>query len=497
MLPTLTVETFPDLSVKESVAVDTAVHDEAFNKIRKGTARLPRDDWQTLDASLNRSEDVLRLDGPSGETLIRGRFDRLNREGTTREVTVASAEKDVIETPPVPPVTFDGIIAFPGSVGRIVLDESPTVAAPPGSFSDGGLDSDAIDQHTVGNASRGEIAREQLAQFGDEVRFENEVIEDIDGDLVFEATVEANSEESLADVGFSSGSVGIGSKRNITVSPDNQNIIGDLTIVSDERLSPTHIRALGAGRGPKQVTAESQIDSYSGGRKRFATVTDRNINTQPRLQGLANTLVKEIELFDTFVEVEATVVDEDLNRGDFVTLKLPEEGIDQRVRVVELREIFDEEGARQRVTLSTRRRLRPSEREKQVPRATQQYQRANESFLTERQETSGFDTIGSGEVQRLSIYDFPELIASEERVDLLVEGRASANGNFPGGVDVTVNGTTIDTISGGSQFLKRFDLRGDLNPGTNLITASPNSKGDLNLSLSVELRRRGDTPTRS
>ncbi|WP_226479157.1 phage tail protein [Natrinema amylolyticum] len=66
---------------------------------------------------------------------------------------------------------------------------------------------------------------------------------------------------------------------------------------------------------------------------------------------------------------------------------------------------------------------------------------------------------------------------------------------YPSDVTITVNGTSVATIAGDdtSSWDETVDLTGELQAGSNTITAEPADRGELNLILSSELFRRGRT----
>ncbi|SNZ18181.1 hypothetical protein SAMN06269185_3282 [Natronoarchaeum philippinense] len=67
------------------------------------------------------------------------------------------------------------------------------------------------------------------------------------------------------------------------------------------------------------------------------------------------------------------------------------------------------------------------------------------------------------------------------------------NSYYPTDVTISVNGTDITTVSGdsSSSWSETVDLTGELTPGQNTITATPATRGQINLILSSELFRRG------
>jgi hypothetical protein len=495
MQPTLAVETFPDLTQQESVVCDSVTQTDRFGEIRTGSATISRSAWDAIDTALNRRDDVLRVDAPDGETLIRGRFDRLARENRSRVITVASGELDLQQAEPIDSVTYLSNASKPGAVAFQLLQgagvpEPATVTNGLIAFGHGGFFSENdFSAVTVGNASFAEVLREQAAILGHEVRVRN-TVDSSEGKFIYDFLSNA---EVLRDLGTYDDSDVRGSIRGVTLSPSNGNIIGEPSVTQDTRVDATHIKAFGAGEGPKQITATVAADDFSTGRKVFEQVISKEVSEQDRLQALAESRLREIRRIPQLQEVELTVVDEDLVLGDFVQVDLPDANISEELRVVELIDRIDAEGRRQEVTLSTRRQSRPRERQRQPVRSVRQFETGTQGFLTDRQLTSGFDDIPGGHPQRLVVFDFPEKIIDQKRVDLLVEGRANPDGFVPSDVAVEVGGVTVATISGGGEFRKRIDVTADIGPGETTITATPDTEGSLALTLSVELRRRGDT----
>jgi len=66
---------------------------------------------------------------------------------------------------------------------------------------------------------------------------------------------------------------------------------------------------------------------------------------------------------------------------------------------------------------------------------------------------------------------------------------------YPDDVEIRVNGSLVTTVAGNdsAEWSETVDLSGELTPGDNTITATPASRGTLNLILASELFRRGAT----
>jgi len=69
------------------------------------------------------------------------------------------------------------------------------------------------------------------------------------------------------------------------------------------------------------------------------------------------------------------------------------------------------------------------------------------------------------------------------------------NQYYPSDVTIEVNGTQVGTVTGdaNSDWTETIDLKGELDPGLNTITATPSTRGEVNLVLASELFRRGRT----
>jgi len=490
---TVTVESFPDLTEQASVTAQTAAHEDAFGFMRKADATLLSDAWQTLDSALDRRNDVLRIDDPSGATVMRGRFDDISQSGETATVTVVSAERDAADAPPTPSnLELDD--AEPYLYVDYLLDESfsetfdgvPTVT-----LSD---DSERtfngkIGPITLSNASYAKAIREIAAIDGAELHYTNHVTE---------ASGTLQRADQFALQYLDAGSRGTDRTGSVTLSPSNQNVVGDPTISVDDRREVTHLRGFGAKSGPSQVTAEAVASFYAGGRRVYETYTDKDIQTKSVLQEILDRRIAEINADPRLLEIETAVVGVDLELGDRVHMTLPDRGVDRDLRVVELTDRWDSDGHVQDVLLGTRRITRSREQQRQPERSVRSFERGHQGYLTELQATSGLDDTTSSTPQRLLVADYPGEIIREDRVDLVVQGRADSGGSYPTDVEIAVDGTTVTTVAGSSSSNWRtvVDLTGHLATGENEITATPTgSDGALNLTLSTQLYRRGTTQT--
>lgn len=495
MQPTLTVESFPELTEQASADALAVAHTDAFGEMRRAEIRVVRSDWETLNTALDRRADALRVDTPAGETLLRGRLDTVERDGAERIVTVGSGELDIVEGEPMPTVTYPETVSDPGTLLFQLIDGTSRTDA--SNWITLGTGEDAIPDSarpvygevTVGQAPLAQVIRDQAALNGHELHYRN-APDQADGEWVLD--YHANAEWHRANGSYDAANH-LGEITGVTLSPDDGSIIGTPRLEEDTRLDTTHVKAFGAQNGPKQLTATAVADDYSGERATYEMVVEKSVSDRARLEGIAETRLTEIRAHPRLQEVTVATPGRQFVRGDYVTLSWPEESINRQFRIVGVTDRIDEDGVTQELTLSTRRRSRPATKRGQPARSVANYETGFGGYLESQQLTSGFRTVSSGGVQRLELYDFPAKAISVEQADLVVDGRASPGGTRPTDVVVEIDGSTVDTIDGGTAFSNRYDVSGVLSAGENTITAEPASEGDLSLTILFEVLQAGDT----
>jgi hypothetical protein len=122
------------------------------------------------------------------------------------------------------------------------------------------------------------------------------------------------------------------------------------------------------------------------------------------------------------VTVKATVVGEDLQLGDRVTVRLPDRDIDRLMTITRLIERFGQRGRELVVTLKNR--LVDDDAMTSGRESLQRFNRGYQGFVDRNQTSSGWNVAGDGTPQTLEIVAYPDDIVTEERVDLQVQGRA-------------------------------------------------------------------------
>ncbi|MFB6284574.1 MAG: hypothetical protein ABEK59_11725 [Halobacteria archaeon] len=227
----------------------------------------------------------------------------------------------------------------------------------------------------------------------------------------------------------------LGSDKTVTtISPANQNVEGEIDVSrhGGER-KITHLRAIGAGEGKYQITAEATASSYSSGdRKRWKTIAAKDITDKDTLQNLADTKIAE---FNTeYEEVECVIKGETVNLGDRFHFKYSEQNIDKDLRVVQHTRIIDSSGVKHSVTLSDRQETR-SEPDAKRQQDIENYNRAFEGTAVPINLSAGRQPVNSSLNYQLDAY-YPDEVVQELRLNIRVIGlpyRAYSKGAAAGG----------------------------------------------------------------
>jgi len=383
MLPTLIIEA-SDGTEKATLDCTTAEATFARRQMDRATATVAEDAYAAVD--INPISDRLFIDRPDGTRLFGGRFDDDQRDGATITVTIASFRRDAIDAEPTGrSLTFSNVADT--TVVQNAINNVPTLTA-------GTLNELASAlSFELPNSSRAKQIRKAAVATGAAVRY--------------------NPDRTIDYVDQ------LGSDRTLTLSPSNRNLVGDVRVEEDVRDRVTHVRAFGSRE--LGLTADGVTDSYAGGRQVWREFEDTDIRSQDRLQQIADRLAAEYDGDPRKLTVEATVIGEELQRGDRVTVHLPDRDIDRMMTVTRLIERFGQRGRELVATLTNRlvdADAQPSGRE-----SLQRFNRGYQGFVDRNQVTSGWNVAGDGTPQTLEIVAYPDDIVSEERVELVVQGR--------------------------------------------------------------------------
>ncbi len=147
----------------------------------------------------------------------------------------------------------------------------------------------------------------------------------------------------------------LGRDRNRILSPLRQTVISDPRVAEKVSEDVTHIRVVGSQEVSPVIEAEAVRDSFTG-REVYSQVVDSDITDQPRAENLADQLIAEYDGGTEYVEAEFELPAEvEPQIGDSFVTQLPAQGIDTRLRVLEVERTIDSNGERFSVLLSNRK----------------------------------------------------------------------------------------------------------------------------------------------
>jgi hypothetical protein len=421
-------------TVRDELDAESIAWTRAFDEQASGEAVVLRKYWTDVEDAIDARNDEFYLVG-DGVDEFAGRFDDVETDGSRVTVRLTSPEQDAMDAEP----TANNLTYQNEADSTIVTDD---VVGGVSALSAGTINTvDASVSYSASFASRSKILYDLRPMTGAEFRY--------------------NADWTLDYV----ASLGSDKSGSVTLSPSNQNIVGDsFRKLQDVREDTTHVKGLGGQDGPTQVTASATVSHYSGGRPVWRRYTNKEIIDQSRLQAIVDNLASEIEDEPRYLEVECTVEGEDLELGDTVHVEYPEENIDTDLRVVMLTTELTRRGYLLLCTLSNRalsRSDRSAKRNDDLERFNHGYggfvDRDN-ARAVERQ------PVGDG-LKATGEYLYPDDVVGEERAEIVVKGlpyRAYSSGaaNNPdfqntvissqagGKYDLDIaNYTTIDSIT--------------------------------------------------
>ncbi|WP_135535368.1 hypothetical protein [Halostella pelagica] len=392
----------PDGTVKTTVGADTAAKGSTLTgSFPHASIALSRGEWATLDDALDRRNDHLIIEDPSdGSDWAGGRFDGAGDGGGgggqirgatvqggagTRTIRIASFALDFVDAEPSSPESVYQNVAD-STIVQDVVDAVPTVST-------GTVETIASAlSMTFSNADRAKQLQDIVEAAGGEIRW--------------------HPDATLDYVGR------VGADRNLTLSPSNQNVIGQPEITEESRDNVTHIKGFGAQQGSNQVTATAVADSYAGGRKIWRKYENKDVIEQSRLQSIIDRQVTEYDGEPTRLDIRATVVDEQLSLGDRVTVRLPDDGIDRMLRIIELAERLTKRGREYVALLSNRLATRGDPAGTQTD--LQRFNRGFQGFV----DRDNFRAVGrqpiSASYNAVGEYQYPDDVVREERAEITV-----------------------------------------------------------------------------
>lgn len=303
--------------------VDTLSHIKSreqrdFGKKDQASLYVPRAEADGVSIEEQSDEAVLEVDGSD---LFAGPIMDIVRGGSAIELIVASPEQYAVDAKP----TGAGNIYDNVADSNVVAD---AVAA-----------TGELSQGTVNTV---EASISLVFSHSSQARKMRKAEEVGSGELLFNADKTVDFIDTL------------GSDRTATtLSPSNGNVTSDFEVsqrANDEKA--THVRVIGAGEGPHQITAEAVVASYAAGdRQIWRTFADKDMTSESTAQSRADALAADLD--SQFFEVSTTVKGVDIALGDTFHVEHPAEGISENLRVVSHKRTISSDGAEHKIKLSS------------------------------------------------------------------------------------------------------------------------------------------------
>lgn len=230
-----------------------------------------------------------------------------------------------------------------------------------------------------------------------------------------------------------------------TLSGPNGTLISEPRVETRERKHVTHVRVLGSQSGTAQVIAEGTIDSFDPetDRRVYYDHPDKRIQTQSYAEELRDQFLDEFDGAREAVDVEGDIAPwVEPSLGDTFHVSLPDDNVDDDLRIVELRRILDAGGERYRAVLSNRKLTRERSADRNA-RSVAEFETANPGQVVRDSVNVGFDPVDVGDPMTFTI-DYPENVIEEYLVQLRIEsqpyrGRVISLGHTH---EVTIDGHT-------------------------------------------------------
>lgn len=357
----------------------------------RAEATVWRDAWDDVESSIDRTNDTVFVEDPSGTDIFGGRFNDWQFNGATVSVLIDSPKRDAIDAQKSGGNDAYGPKSDDAIVQNDLLSRVGTVSA--GTITQQTASIPFSEQH----ASPGKSITRLAKHTGSETRYT--------------PAFELDYVDSL------------GSSQATTLSPGNQNVIGDIRLREKIREDVTHLTVLGRGKGTEQVEATAVAPSYAAGDRRVGRVhPDKTIVEQTRAQSLADELIAEYDGAPEYVEIETELVPSlDPSLGDTYTINLPEYSVNTDLRIIMLERIIDSAGERFRALLSNRTLTRETRGEQQT-RSVDEFGSGDPGQYYALVSGEGWDAVGNGEPYEWTFYR-PQNTIGEYRAKLRLESR--------------------------------------------------------------------------
>jgi len=370
------------LSIRRQIAREPDETDRA-------EATVYRDSWTAIESQIDRLTDRFTIE-EAGTTIFGGRLRDAKTDSATVSVLLDGFKRDAIDAEP----SGGNEIYPPQADSQIIKNELlPRV----GTLSAGTINTiDSAAAVSESNASPGKTLTRLAVATGGEVRY--------------------NPDRTVDYINR------LGSDRNTTLAASAGTLIGDPSVQEDVTEQVTHVRVLGSGSGTRQISAEKVAPSYDTGRKVYRRYVDKDIQQQARAESIADQLIAEYDGSRQYVEVSCEVpAGVTPSLGDSFDISLPDRGISQRLRTLELERIVDAAGERFSLILSNRKLSRDLNAERRQ-RSVEQFRSGNAGQYYALADGEGWDICNFGNPLEFAVYR-PENTIAELRATLHIESR--------------------------------------------------------------------------
>lgn len=370
------------LSIRRQIAREPDETDSA-------EAAVYRDSWTAIESQVDRLTDRFSIE-EAGTPIFGGRLRDTKADGATVSVLLDGFKRDAIDAEP----SGGNEVYPPQADSQIIIDELlPRV----GTLSAGTINTvDPAAAVSESAASPGKTLTRLAVSTGGELRYNpDRTVDYIDR---------------------------LGSDRSTTLAASAGTLIGDPSVQEDVTEQVTHVQVLGSGSGTRQISVERVAPSYDSGRKVYRRYVDKDIQQQARAESLADQLIAEYDGSRQYVEVSCQVpAGVTPSLGDSFNVSVPDRGISQQLRVLELERVVDAGGERFSLVLSNRKLSRDLNAERRQ-RSVEQFRAGNAGQYYALADGEGWDICNHGNPLEFTVYRPTDTIA-ELRATLHVESR--------------------------------------------------------------------------
>lgn len=308
---------------EDAVTLSTITIERALDKVARCESVVFRDSWLDVLEDLDRRNDEFYIEDEEGNHIFGGRLDDWQFDGSTVSVQIDSFERDALDTEPPP--NFSRSSESDDDIARDIIN---LVGGPVEPAIELDRTTDSID-YSAQHYSPASMLRQLIGSTGAEIEYRPD------------GTVDYLERRGI--------------DQDEVISPSSGAVVSDPRIRVNIREEATHVRAVSSE--DNTLYEEATADSES---EREVWVTDEIDSTSSsRLQARATRLANEYAAAPKYLEMKTTLevatLSSDPSIGDSYPVSLPAFGVDDRLRIIELDRMIDDDGEQVEVLLSNRK----------------------------------------------------------------------------------------------------------------------------------------------